>query len=444
MSDLTRGPVLTSIVRFGLPLGAANLAQQGYLLVDSVIVGRYTGVTGLAAIGAGQPLFALMAGVFFGAATAFSVRLGGQLGAGTGPGRAVAAALATVTAGWSVVCLLLTVTVTGPVLTLIGVEGTVAADARRFLLTLALGLPAVFGLGAVTAAQRGLGDARSALRVTVLTSALNAILAWWFVAPLGWGVTGAAAATGVANLVGLAVGLVALRRRWPAAGAGGSDDFGAELRASLRLGLPLAVQHALIGLGVLILVLIVARYGTVALAAVTVVARLELFTGLIFLNLSGALTVFVAQNHGAGRADRIADGLRRTLWLTVALTAAVTAALLARPSVVAAVFGGDAATQALIARYIVIAYPFFLLYTVMVVAHGWLIGLGRTGPPLVCTVLSFVAVRLPLSYLLGRWFGVDGILWAVVLSWAVGAVYTVFVIRVPAPASAVRAAVHAE
>ncbi|WP_432840304.1 MATE family efflux transporter [Dactylosporangium sp. CA-092794] len=436
MSDLTRGPVLTAIVRFGLPLGAANLAQQGYLLVDSVIVGRYTGVTGLAAVGAGQPLFALMTGVFFGAATAFSVRLGGRLGAGAGPGRAAAGALAAVTAGWSAACLLLTVALTGPVLHLLGVEGAVAAGARRFLLVLAAGLPAVFGLGAVTAAQRGLGDARSALRVTVLTSVLNAALAWWFVGPLGWGVTGAAAATGVANLFGLAAGLAQLRRRWPAAGAAEPGGVGAELRAALGLGLPLAGQQALIGLGVLVLVLIVARYGTVALAAVTVVARLELFTGLLFANLSGALTVFVAQNHGAGRADRVGDGLRRTLWLTVALTAAVTAALLVRPSAVAAAFGGDGATQAVIARYIVVAYPFFVLYTAMVVTHGWLIGLGRTGPPLVCTVVSFVAVRLPLTYLLGRWHGVDGILWAVVVSWAVGAAYTALVVRAPAPAVA--------
>ena len=241
MSDMTRGPILATIVGFGLPLAVANLAQQGYLLVDSVIVGRYLGVDALAAVGASQPLFALMTGVFAGAATAFSVRLGTLKGAGATPGRAVAGALVTCVAAWSAACLLLTVAATGPVLALIGAGGAVDGGARRFLLVLAAGLPAVFGLTAVTAAQQGLGDARSAMRVTVLTSALNALLGWWLVGPMGLGIGGAALATGLANLAGLAFGLHQLRRRWPipprAASAGGVR---AELGRTLRLAVPMA------------------------------------------------------------------------------------------------------------------------------------------------------------------------------------------------------------
>ena len=66
MPDLTRGPVLTGIVGTAAPLALANLLQQGYLLVDSAVVGRYVGVTGLAALGAAQPLYAILTSLFTG------------------------------------------------------------------------------------------------------------------------------------------------------------------------------------------------------------------------------------------------------------------------------------------------------------------------------------------------------------------------------------------
>ncbi len=423
MNDLTRGPVLAGIVRFGLPLGVANLAQQGYLLVDSAIVGQHLGMPGLAAVGASQPLFTLLNAVFIGIATACAVRLGHRVGAGAAPDRHVAYGLILLTAAWSAACLVLTLLLAGPLLQLIGVPEPVAADSRRFLIALAAGLPAVFGLGAVTAVQRGLGDPGSAMSVTILTSVLNAALVWWFVGPLGQGIVGAAVATGVANLIGLGVALGQVRRIWRPA-AVPANGLGEELRKTLRLGLPMGTQQLLIGLGVLALVAIVTPYGEVALAAVTVVARLELFLGLVFLNLSGALMTFVAQNRGAGRADRIRDGVRQTLGLTVALTAVVSAGMLLGRTAIAAAFGGDPATQEVIVRYLEITGPFLVSYTVMVVAHGWLTGIGRPVVPLICTILSFVVVRLPLSYLFGVWWGVDGILWAIVAGWLVGAAYT--------------------
>jgi Na+-driven multidrug efflux pump len=91
----------------------------------------------------------------------------------------------------------------------------------------------------------------------------------------------------------------------------------------------------------------------------------------------------------------------------------------------------DPAVTEVIARYILVTYPFFVCYAVMVVIHGYLNALGRTGIPLVCTLLSFALVRLPASALLGDRYGVDGLIWAVVLSWVVGLGYTLFAVRRP-------------
>ena len=182
-------------------------------------------------------------------------------------------------------------------------------------------------------------------------------------------------------------------------------------------------------MGIMLLVRIIQGFGAGALAAFTVVGRLELFTSLVFLDLSGGLTAFVAQNLGASLDERTRRGLRHTIALTAALTAIVSLVVLALRKPIASLFTDDSATRELTAHYIVITYPFFILYTVMVVIHGYLNGAGRTVVPLICTMVAFVLVQLPTAYLLRGLVGIDGVMWAVVAGWIAGLAYTVVASR---------------
>ncbi|MFI2641986.1 MATE family efflux transporter [Streptomyces sp. NPDC018610] len=428
MPDLTRGPVLTGVVGIAAPLALASLLQQGYLLVDSAVVGRYVGVTGLAAMGAAQPLYAILTSLFTGVSGAFSVRLGHLAGAGRRDDPSALRALAVCTVVWSAVCAVAAMLVTAPLLALAGVRGEVAAEARTFVVTLCSGMIAVYALGAVCAVLTGRGDARRATGLMIAASVLNALLAWLFVGPCRLGVAGAALAVTAANALAAAAGLARLvreqLRRPSTAGTVTAGTVRAEVRRGLRIGAPMAVQYLLIGVGVLVLVWIITPFGDEALAALTVVSRLELLTSALFLNLSGALMVFTAQNTGAGQAERVRDGVRHSVWLGVALTAVVSLLLLAGRGPIAALFSGSAETRLITERYILITAPFFLCYTLTVVLHGWFNGIARTVVPLVCTVLSLGVVRLPLSYGLGHAGGVDGVMWATVIGWVVGLAYT--------------------
>ncbi|MEV5351162.1 MATE family efflux transporter [Streptomyces achromogenes] len=98
--DLTRGPALSGVVGIAAPLALANLLQQGCLLVDSAVVGRYVGVDGLAAMGAAQPLYAILTSLFTGVSNAFSVRLGHLAGAGRRDDPSALRALAVCTVVW--------------------------------------------------------------------------------------------------------------------------------------------------------------------------------------------------------------------------------------------------------------------------------------------------------------------------------------------------------
>jgi putative MATE family efflux protein len=428
-TDLTRGPVLRRTVSYALPVAGASLLQQSYLLVDGAVVGHYLGSPGLAAVGAAHGLVYLLSTGSYGLAGAFSVRIGQLTGAGHDH-RAAQRALAAGTVLWSLVGLGLTLALAGPALAAMGVDAPVAQDARRFLTTYAAGLPAVFGLTATAAVYGGRGDSRASMLLLGLGNLLNAGLVWWFVGPLELGLTGAACATVGASALAAGVGLSGLARY--RGGKPGTAPTAAavrrELRTGVRLGLPITAQHLVIGLGATVLLGIVASLGTAVLAGVTVVVRLELFASLVFLALASALSVTVAQNAGAGHPDRIRTVLAGCVRLTVAWSVPVSAGLVATRDLVAGLFVSDPAVTAVIGRYIAITYPFFVCYALMVVIHGYATGLGRTTIPLVCTVLSFAAVRLPLSALLGDRFGVDGLIWAVVAGWVVGVVYTVLAV----------------
>ncbi|GHJ41578.1 MATE family efflux transporter [Streptomyces sp. TS71-3] len=448
MPDLTRGPILTGIVGIAAPLALANLLQQGYLLVDSAVVGRYVGVAGLAAMGAAQPLYAILSSLFTGVSGAFAVRLGQLTGAGklSGPGRhddrSALLALALCTGAWSVLCAAIAVPAAGPLLALTGVTGEVAAEARTFVVTLCSGMVAIYALGAVCAVLTGRGDARGATGLQITASALNATFAWLFVGPWRFGIAGAALAVLAANSLAAVAGLVRLvreeRRRPSPAAAVTAATVRAEVRRGLRVGAPMGAQYLLIGVGILVLVWIITPFGEPALAALTVVSRLELLTTVLFLNLSGALMVFTAQNTGAGQSARIREGVRSTAWLGAALTVVVSLLLLAERGPIAALFSGNPETRLVTERYVLITAPFFLCYTLTIVLHGWFNGITRAVVPLICTVASLGVVRLPLSYVLGHAWGVDGVMWATVIGWAVGLGYTLLATWQTARATAPR------
>ncbi|MDR3031537.1 MAG: MATE family efflux transporter [Kitasatospora sp.] len=431
-SRLTRGPVLRAVLGFAAPLTLANLLQQTYLLADGAVLGHWVGVDALAAAGVVQPLYLLADGVFLGLTTGFAVRLAHHTGARSRRGPAtVATALALAAAVWAAVCFLVARTAGGALLRLTGARGAVLHDAQVLLSTLAYGFPSVFAVSAVFALLRGLGDSRAQMRLMIGSSLANLALAWFYVAVLQLGVAGAALATVTAATGTAAAGLLLLRRRgelrpgrspgWP--------GLRAEAAAALRLGLPGAVQQLLIALGIVALIRIVAPLGAPLLAAVTVVGRLEFFAGTAFLDLSGALTVFVAQNRGAGRPDRVRRAVRRTLPFALALALAVSLAVVLLRPVIAAAATTDPATRHLVELYVLITYPCFVLYAVTAVVHGALNGAGRTVVPLVCTLVSFVAVRLPRAYRLRGRPGAEGVMWAVDLGWVVGALYTAFAVR---------------
>jgi putative MATE family efflux protein len=420
-----------AILGFSLPMSVANYVQQSYLLADSIIVGHYVGIDGLASVGAAQPIFYLVNAVFLGLVSGFAIRFARMTGSGRAERQQDAViGLALFAVVWAALCIGLVFGATGFFLDAMGIHGGVAAGSTTYLRTLSLGFVGMFGIGALGGFLRGLGDSRTVMYIMVFSSLLNIALAWSFVAVLGWGLRGAALGTVTAASLAFVVGLVLVARRHGIHRYRSNlPELARQAGTSLRLGFPVGIQHVLLSLGTMVLTSLIAPFGTAAIAAFSIASRLEALAGRFYLDLSGAVTVFVAQHTGAGDAERarrvLLEALRICLWGTVAESLLV---ILLRHDIAAA-FTTDASVRAIVGSYILMTYPFFLLYSAMAVVHGFLNGIGRTVFPLVCTMLSFLVARVPTASLLKGPLGLNGIIWAVPIGWFVGLAYTAFAVR---------------
>ena len=78
--DLTRGPVMRSMLLFALPMVLGNLLQQCYNIADTLIVGRFLGKNALAAVGSSFTLMtfltSILLGLCMGSGALFSIRCG--------------------------------------------------------------------------------------------------------------------------------------------------------------------------------------------------------------------------------------------------------------------------------------------------------------------------------------------------------------------------------
>jgi putative MATE family efflux protein len=293
--------------------------------------------------------------------------------------------------------------------------GRVAELAREFLVIQLLGAVLIYGYYVITAAFRSAGDTRTPFLLLGGSVLLNLVLDPVMI--LGWGpmpalgVYGAALATVLTRGLGFVVGLELLRRR-------GGLRLGWSLpvaRTIARIGLPTMLTGVLFSAIYMLLVRVVGRFGTPAIAALGVGHKIEGTGYMICIGFGLAAETLVGQNLGARRPDRA----RRAGWLTVRL-ASVPACLLgvlfmAAPASLAGVFTSDPAVVYDASLYLRAAGFAQLVMAFETVLEGALTGAGYTLYTML-VVVGISALRVPLADLVAASFGLVGIWWMLALT----------------------------
>ncbi|MBP5209245.1 MAG: MATE family efflux transporter [Clostridia bacterium] len=408
--DMTEGSILGCLVRFALPLLVGNLFQQLYNLVDTWVIGRFGAPAEYAAVGSIGPIINVLIGFFSGLASGAGVIISHRYGARDEQGvrRTVHTAM-TLTL---LLCVLFTAAgvLTTPLILRAMLrstaDGGVYGPAATYLFIYFGGMSGLLIYNMAAGVLRAVGDSRRPFRYLVVASVINIVLDLVFVAWLRMGVAGVAVATVVAQLFSAVLSVSALLRS-PGVVRLRLRELGIDRRILGRIfyvGLPAALQLAVTAFSnVFVQGYIGAielpgfsdatRMQVVALGAWTTYSKIDQFIFLPITSLALAVTTFVGQNLGRGKVARAKKGLLFSWLLATGVTVLLMIPVISLAPYLSGVFSRDADMIAVATTLLRCITPFYLFSCVNQTFAAGLRGAGRSIPPMVILLGSFVGFR---------------------------------------------------
>ena len=321
---MTEGTPWKHLLRFAAPVLVGSLLQQLYGVVDSVVIGRFSGQDSLAAVGTTSTFTFFFLAIALGFSAGNGVLVSQYYGANDREKVRSAASVG--------IMLLLTLGVFATLLGLLVARPAFAyfVDVPEEILDLTLdyfvvclfGLVFQYGYNIFASNLRAVGDSASTLYFLVISSLVNIALDFLFVAYFRWGVVGAAAATDVAQAVSCVVAYRYMVRKYPVFRFKRADykwnwDVVAK---TFTIGTPIALHLAIVSIGMTAIQRGVNGFGRVMTASFAVGRQLELFLNFPSHALQTTLATFTGQNVGARRLDRVKLGGRQTIEISLAFT----------------------------------------------------------------------------------------------------------------------------
>ena len=428
--DMTTGAITPLLVDFTVPLVLGNLFQLTYNAADSIIVGKFVGEDALAAVGTSNPLMTLAILFINGLCLGAGILVSTAYGAGDTQ-RVERQVSTTAIAGtvFSLVFSALCVLLATPLLRLMQVPTEILPIAVQYLRIVFAGLIFTFFYNFLAATMRALGDSKSALYFLMISSVLNIGGDLFFVEVLGWGSEGCALSTVLSEALCCVLCVIYIQCRIPVLQLGRRWLVfdGSLLRSTVQYGWTSAMQQATVQLGKIAVQAIVNTLGVNAMAAFTAASRVDDFTYMPQQNIAHAMTTLMAQNHGAGKKERVRQGFfcGLRIELVYGLLLMAVCLLFARPII--SLFVDDPAVIELGVRFLRCASLFYLMPGVTNGIQGGFRGLGDLKVTLTSSMLNMgfrVAAAAVLVLVLKwnpiQWFGWVLAAVIVLVSYAVG------------------------
>ncbi|MEG1345506.1 MAG: MATE family efflux transporter, partial [Acidaminococcaceae bacterium] len=278
VTTMTAGKPLKLILSFTIPLIIGNIFQQMYNIADVIIVGQTIGINALAAVGSTIPLFMVLMGSTVGLTGGFAVITGQCFGAGDMVGVRKSAAVSAVLSGiFSVLIMVAAYLCLPAILALMQVPAAIYADAYSYISILIYGISALTLYNLLASLLRALGDSKTPLYFLIIASILNIALALVFIRNFGWGVPGSAIALVIAEGISGLLCLAYIYWHFPLLHLQREDwqITWRAVREHLAMGLPMALQFTILGVGILVLQAVCNSFGPEVIAGFTSAMRIE-------------------------------------------------------------------------------------------------------------------------------------------------------------------------
>jgi len=476
--DWTRGSVTRNLLALSWPMVVTEGLYMIGISIDMIWVGKLGAAAiagiGVAGIYAGFQMM-LMNGLGIGIRALIARFVGsGDIGQANHTGQQAFI----IGAAYTVVMVILGMMLSETVLTLMGLEPDVIAVGTDYMRIM-------FGLGSVTVAfwligysiMQASGDAVTPLAIVILYRIIHIPLSYALV--FGWGffpdmgASGAAMANVISRGLGMVLVLWALftgrtvNFNWDRWVNGWADSrssgnlllriyafiavwripsletgrlqltmkhFQADLAMvwrMVKIGIPASVMGVQRSLSLAIVAWLIAPFGTLAVAAHSLMQRVEMLLMPVNLGLGMASGVLAGQNLGAGHPGRAGRGSWQAAGLSTVLMIICSVVVLAWAEEIVHIFSTEPDVVEMTSLFMRIAAAGYVVLGVGVVLGQSLSGAGDTVPPMVIGLVAGWLVTLPLAYLLPELtdMGVLGIRWALVIGMVITAIATISYFR---------------
>ena len=421
--DLTKGPILKTLLLFALPMMLGNLLQQIYNITDTIIVSRVLGSGALAAVGSTYTLVtfltSVMIGLCMGCGTLFSMHYGA--------GHQDKMKECMWVSFWlicavTLVMYLIVFTGTDGILNLLQTPEDIYRLMRTYSRIIFLGIGFTFLYNYFAFVLRAVGNSVLPLIFLAISSLLNIALDLWFVIGLHFGVGGAAGATVIAQAVsGIGITIAVL---WKNPQLFPSKEQRIFQKSTLsevsRYAFFTCLQQSVMNFGILMIQGLVNSFGTAIMAAFAAAVKIDTLAYMPVQEFGNAFSTFIAQNFGARKEERIRKGVKSALITTVlfSLVISILVFLFAKPLMLIFVRPHETEILNIGISYLRIEGAFYCGIGILFLLYGYYRAIRMPGMSVVLTVVS-LGTRVALSYWLAGIpaIGVIGIWWSIPIGW---------------------------
>lgn len=423
MKDLTKGFPAKVIILFAIPLMIGNIAQQLYIITDSKIVSLYVSSNSLAAVGATGVVTNLITSLMIGLTQGFAIVISQYFGAKDMKNlRRHVFGIFILTVFFSIILMSIGLATVEPMLKLLGTPSDIMSDAVAYLKIILIGVVFIAFYNMSANLLRAVGDSKRPLYCLFASIAINIALDLIFIRVFHWGIEGAAFATIISQFIcALLCNVILFVKTKDIVPS--KDEFNlksVEYRKLLTFGFAMGLMACIVNVGSVILQTGINGLGTTTIVAHTAARRVLDIIMVMVYTVGFSMTTYVSQNYGAGKIDRIKQGIIHAVIIdTIISTVIVVWTFIFGTSVV----GWVASSQnpEILHNgelYLKISVVFFYVLGPLFIFRCSLQGMGEKSTPLITSGMELVVKILSVIFLVPR-LGYTGVALTEPISWFV-------------------------
>ena len=432
--DLTQGSVAKTMLLFAAPMIMGNLLQQCYNIADTLIVGKFLGADALASVGSAYTLMtfltSIMIGLCMGSGTVFSVCFGKK--DRQKMKNSIVMSFLFILAVTIIINIVVFIGI-DLILHMMHVPNNIYEMMREYIVIIFGGIFFIFLYNYFAFLLRAIGNSIIPLFFLGVAAVLNIILDILFVVIFKQGVGGAAFATVIAQAVsGIGIAIYVWLKE-PELRLS-KDDFTinkATMLEVIRHSFAACIQQSVMNFGILMIQGLVNSFGTIVMASFAAAVKIDSFAYMPAQEFGNAFSLFISQNYGAKKSERVREGIRKAVKISVLFCVAVSLVIFIFAPYLMQIFV-DAAEYEIIqigVGYLRIEGSFYFGIGILFLLYGFYRGIEKPEMSLILTIIS-LGTRVLLAYLLAPipTIGVLGIWWSIPIGWILADLVGIFYI----------------